>query len=177
MKLLVTIPAYNEAKSIIEVVSSVPRKIKGIDAVKVLVYDDGSTDHTALSAEKAGADALSLINTLLGLTINIETRKPRLGGITGGISGPAIKPHGLLRVWQVFKAVNIPIIGLGGISNYKDALEYIIAGATALGIGTANYFNPKATDEILEGINHYLLKNEIKNIYELKGTLKVDDEN
>lgn len=168
------LPFGSDPKVVEPLVNEVRRRTK-LPLIVKLTPNVGKIEPLAKAAEKAGADALSLINTLLGLTIDVETRKPRLGGVTGGISGPAIKPHGVLRVFQVSRAVKIPLIGIGGISNFKDALEYIIAGATAVGIGTANYFNPKATVEILEGINNYLLENEIKNIYELRGTLKADD--
>ncbi len=127
----------------------------------------------AKSVESAGADAISLINTLTGMLIDIETRRPKLANITGGLSGPAIKPIALRMVWQVARAVDVPVIGIGGICTADDALEFIIAGATAVQIGTANFINPRATMEIIDGIEAYLKKNQIDNIRELIGTLKI----
>lgn len=124
------------------------------------------------AAEEGGADAISLINALPGLAIDARKRKPILGGVTGGISGPAIKNHALLRVWQASKVTKLPIIGMGGISNANDAIEFIIAGATAVAIGTANYSNPKATEEIINGIEKYLLENGIDDISSLRGSLE-----
>ncbi|HGJ65404.1 TPA: dihydroorotate dehydrogenase [bacterium] len=125
----------------------------------------------ALSAQNAGADALSLINTLLGMAIDINTRRPKIGNITGGLSGPAIRPVAIRMVWQVFNAVNLPIIGMGGIMNTEDAIEFIIAGARAVSIGTANFVNPMSTIEIISGIKDYMQKKGIVDINELVGSL------
>lgn len=132
------------------------------------------TDITVFAkiAEEAGTDAVSLINTLLGMAVNIELRKPVLANATGGLSGPAIKPVALRMVWEVCQAVNIPVIGIGGIMTAEDALEFIIAGAKAVQIGTANFVNPYATIEILEGIGNYLRVNGIGDINDLVGSLK-----
>lgn len=127
----------------------------------------------ARAASDARADAISLVNTFLGMSIDIETRKPGLGNITGGLSGPAIKPIALRMVWQVAQKLNIPIIGIGGIMNYRDALEFIIAGAKAIQVGTANFVNPRATVEILGGIENYLKNKKIKDINKLIGSLKI----
>lgn len=134
------------------------------------------TDITVIARaiEDAGADALSAINTLLGMAINAETRKPELANITGGLSGPAIKPVALRLVWEVYKSVSIPIVGMGGIMNATDALEFFIAGASAVAIGTANFVNPKASIEVIEGIHAYLKKMNMKSIEELVGSLDVD---
>ena len=134
------------------------------------------TDITVIAraVEDAGADALSAINTLLGMAINAETRKPELANITGGLSGPAIKPVALRLVWEVYKNVSIPIVGMGGIMNATDALEFIIAGASAVATGTANFVNPKASIEVIEGIHTYLKKMRIKSIEGLVGSLDVD---
>ncbi len=134
------------------------------------------TDITVIARaiEDAGADALSAINTLLGMAINAETRKPELANITGGLSGPAIKPVALRLVWEVYKNVSIPIVGMGGIMNATDALEFFIAGASAVAIGTANFVNPKASLEVIEGIHVYLEKMNMKSINELVGSLDVD---
>lgn len=123
----------------------------------------------AQAAEKAGADAISLINTLLGMAIDIKTRKPVLGNIMGGLSGPAVKPVALRMVWQVAQAVQVPIIGMGGIVNTEDALEFIFAGASAIAIGTGNFLNPKATIDVIEGLEKYCLENGIADINELVG--------
>lgn len=125
----------------------------------------------AKAAEEAGADAISLVNTFFSLAINIKTRKPYLGSIYGGYSGPAIKPMSLYRVWRVAQKVKIPVIGGGGIQTASDALEFILAGATAVSLGTINLVNPKAAEEILEGIKKYMKKNKIENINELRGSL------
>lgn len=131
------------------------------------------TDIAAIagSVEKAGADAISLINTVTGMAIDIESRRPKLANIVGGLSGPAIKPIALRMVWHVVKAVKIPVIGIGGIMNAADALEFLIAGARAVQVGTANLINPSATQEIIHGIKEYLLKKEIPDINNIIGTL------
>jgi dihydroorotate dehydrogenase (NAD+) catalytic subunit len=127
----------------------------------------------AIAAEEAGADVLSLINTLVGMAVDVSLRRPKLANISGGLSGPAVKPIALWMVWQVFQTVNIPIIGMGGIMKAEDALEFIIAGARAVSIGTANLVNPKAAIEIIKGIEAYLVENKIKDINELVGSLKI----
>jgi dihydroorotate dehydrogenase (NAD+) catalytic subunit len=127
----------------------------------------------ALAVENAGADAVSLINTLTGMSVDIETRRPHLANITGGLSGPAVKPVALRMVWQVVKALKIPVIGIGGISTAADALEFIISGATAVEIGTANFTNPHVTIEVLEGIQEYMIRHRITNIDDLIGSLNV----
>ena len=123
----------------------------------------------AEAVAKAGADALSLINTLLGMAIDINTKRPVLGNGMGGLSGPAVKPVAVRAVWQVYQAVSLPIVGMGGISTAEDALEFILAGATAVAVGTANFVNPKATVEIVEGIEKYLVQNGISDIKTLVG--------
>jgi dihydroorotate dehydrogenase (NAD+) catalytic subunit len=123
----------------------------------------------ARAAESQGADSLSLINTLLGMSINAETRRPVLSTVTGGLSGPCIKPVALRMVWQVSKAVKLPLIGLGGIMNATDAIEFILAGATAIQVGTANFIDPGITVKIIEGIHEYLDRHGIDNINELVG--------
>ena len=128
----------------------------------------------ATAVEQAGADCLSLINTLTGMAIDTETRKPRLGNISGGLSGPAIKPVALHMVYQVAKAVNIPVIGIGGILNAQDALEFLIAGASAIQVGTANFINPRATLEIIDGITCYCKRKNIQSIQEIIGSINLD---
>ncbi len=128
----------------------------------------------AQSAASSGADAVSLINTITGMAIDAETRSPVLGNITGGLSGPAIKPVALRMVWEVARAVDIPVIGIGGIMTAADALEFIIAGATAVQVGTATFVNPSACIDIIDGMADYLARHEISCIRELTGTLSLD---
>ena len=127
----------------------------------------------ARAAEGAGADSVSLINTLLGMAINAEKRKPVLSTITGGMSGAAVKPIALRMVWQVAKAVKIPVIGLGGIMNWKDAVEFMLAGATAIQIGTANFIDPAITVKVAEGINDYLERHGYSSVRDIIGALEV----
>jgi dihydroorotate dehydrogenase (NAD+) catalytic subunit len=124
------------------------------------------------SVEEAGADAVSLINTVTGMAVDVNKRKSKLGNITGGLSGPAIKPIALRMVWEVGQAVRIPVIGIGGIANAMDALEFLIAGATAVQVGTANFVNPRATIEIIDGLSSYLEENNIDDMRQIIGTLQ-----
>ncbi|MCD8041878.1 MAG: dihydroorotate dehydrogenase [Tannerellaceae bacterium] len=127
----------------------------------------------ARAVEAEGADAVSLINTMLGMAININTRKPVLSTITGGLSGPAVKPVAVRMVWQTYKAVKIPIIGLGGISNWQDAVEFMLAGAAAIQVGTYNFVDPTVTMKIIEGINGYCDKMGFQSASELTGALNI----
>jgi dihydroorotate dehydrogenase (NAD+) catalytic subunit len=120
----------------------------------------------------AGAEALSLINTLTGMAIDLQSRRPVLANITGGLSGPAIKPVALRMVWQVARAVKVPIIGIGGIMSATDALEFILAGATAVQVGTASFLTPAASQEIARGMEQWLEENGVKDVRELIGALK-----
>lgn len=126
----------------------------------------------ACAVEDAGADSVSLINTLLGMAIDAERRKPVLSTITGGLSGAAVKPIALRMVWQVAKAVKIPIIGLGGIMNARDAVEFLLAGASAIQIGTANFIDPTITVKVVEGINDYLERHHIDSVTDIIGALE-----
>ncbi len=126
----------------------------------------------ARAVEAGGADAVSLINTLTGMKIDVNRRTFAIANKTGGLSGPAIKPVAVRMVYQVANAVNIPIIGMGGISNYEDALEFIMAGATMVSVGTANFNNPSATIEVIDGIANYMIRNNISDINELIGCVK-----
>lgn len=126
----------------------------------------------ARAVGEGGADALSLVNTYFSLAINIQTKKPYLGNTYGGYSGPAIKPMSLYRVWRAAQAIKIPVIGGGGIASANDAIEFFLAGASAISIGTVNMVHPKASKEILEGIKAYLKKKKIKNIKSLNSCLK-----
>lgn len=127
----------------------------------------------ARAVEAEGADAVSLINTMLGMAIDAERRKPLLSTITGGLSGPCVKPVALRMVWQTYKAVKIPIIGLGGISNWKDAVEFMLAGATAIQIGTYNFVDPTIGIKVIEGLNEYCDRHGFHSVKELTGALEV----
>ena len=133
------------------------------------------TDITEIArkVEDAGADSISLINTITGMAINAETRCPKLANITGGLSGPAIKPIALRMVWQVAQSVKVPVIGIGGIVTAEDALEFLIAGAVAVQVGTANFINTHATIDIIEGIEAFLAQNKIDKVTDIIGTLKI----
>ena len=126
----------------------------------------------ALAVEAEGADSVSLVNTFLGMSIDAEKRKPRLSTITGGLSGPCIKPIALRMVWQVYQAVKIPVIGMGGISNWQDAIEFILAGSRAIQIGTYNFINPTVTEEGVDGILEYMDRHNIDSINDLVGKLE-----
>ena len=127
----------------------------------------------ALAVEAEGADSVSLINTLLGMAINAETRKPYLSTITGGLSGPAVKPVALRMVWQVANAVKIPVVGMGGIMNTADAIEFILAGASAIQIGTANFIDPTITGKVIDGIDDYLNRHGYSSINDIIGAMEV----
>jgi len=127
----------------------------------------------ARAAENGGADSVSLINTLLGMAIDAERRRSILSTVTGGMSGAAVKPIALRMVWQVVKAVKIPVIGLGGIMNWKDAVEFMLAGASAIQIGTANFIDPAVTVKVVEGINDYLDRHGYQSIKDIIGALEV----
>jgi dihydroorotate dehydrogenase (NAD+) catalytic subunit len=158
-----------------KIAAMVTRKVKDETDLPVIIkLTPNVTDIAAIAqaVEKAGADAVSLINTLTGMSVDIKTRTPHLQNITGGLSGPAIKPVALRMVWQVLKRVSIPVIGIGGIMTAADALEFLLLGAKAVQIGTANFVNPHATIDILDGLQNYLQKSKIKNINDIIGTFK-----
>ena len=125
----------------------------------------------AKAAEVGGADALSMINTLLGMKIDIHKRKPILANKVGGFSGPAIKPVAVRMVYQVAKAVSLPIIGMGGITTGEDAIEFIMAGATGVAVGTANFMNPRATIDVIHGIESFMIENKIQSLSEIRGII------
>ena len=160
------------AKGAAEVVKAVRSAYKKTLIVKL---SPNVTDITeiARAAEGSGADSVSLINTLLGMAIDAERKRPILSTITGGMSGAAVKPIALRMVWQVSKAVNIPVIGLGGIMNWKDAIEFMLAGASAIQIGTANFIDPAITVKVADGINNYLDRHGYKSVNEIIGALEV----
>jgi len=126
----------------------------------------------AKAVQAEGADAVSLINTLLGMAIDVRTQKPLLARVVGGLSGPAVKPVALRMVWQVAQAVDIPVLGMGGITTGTDAVEFMLAGATAVAVGTANFVNPRATIEVIEGIEAYCEEHGVRDVNELIGALK-----
>jgi len=126
----------------------------------------------ARSVEEAGADAVSMINTITGMAVNIHTRRPRLANVTGGLSGPAIKPVALRMVWQAVRVLNIPVIGVGGIMTAEDALEFIVVGATAVQVGTANFIDPHGTMDIIDGIERFLVDQKIVHLTRIIGSLE-----
>ena len=154
-------------------VEDITRAVKKV-AKQPMKLSPNVTDitETAKAAEAGGADVLSLINTITGMKIDVNRRNFVLANKTGGLSGPAIKPIAVRMVYQVANAVNLPIIGMGGIMNVEDALEFIMAGATAVSVGTANFVNPLATIEIVQGLEEYLKKNNIEDINSLIGCVK-----
>ena len=154
--------------------SSVVRAVRAVyDKTLIVKLSPNVTDITeiARAVEAEGADAISMINTLLGMAIDAEKRRPILSTITGGLSGPAVKPVALRMVWQTAQAVKVPIIGMGGIATATDAIEFLLAGATAIEVGTYNFVDPTATIQIVEGIENYMLRHGFSNITELIGTL------
>ena len=160
------------AKGAEEVVSAVR---KAYDKTLIVKLSPNVTDITeiARAAEAAGADSVSLINTLLGMAIDAERRRPVLSTVTGGMSGPAVKPIALRMVWQVAKAVSIPVVGLGGITNATDAIEFLLAGASAIEVGTANFMDPAVTGKIVDGINEYLDRHGFASVRDIIGALQV----
>lgn len=157
--------------------SSVVRAVRAVyDKTLIVKLSPNVTDITeiARAVEAEGADAISMINTLLGMAIDAEKRRPILSTITGGLSGPAVKPVALRMVWQTAQAVKVPIIGMGGIATATDAIEFLLAGATAIEVGTYNFVDPTATIQIVEGIENYMLRHGFFNITELIGALNTN---
>jgi dihydroorotate dehydrogenase (NAD+) catalytic subunit len=150
-------------------VTAAVRKATTLPIIVKLTPNTGEIVRIAQAAAAAGADALCLINAVKGMAINIKTRKPLLGNGYGGLSGPAIKPVALYMVFEVSKTVNIPIVGCGGITNADDAVEFFMAGASAIEVGTASFMNPRAPMDVLEGIEKYLRENKIEDLRELIG--------
>ncbi len=156
-----------------EVTAEVRKVYKKVLMVKLSPNVTSITD-LAKAVADGGADVITLINTLLGMAIDIERRRPVLSTITGGLSGPAIKPVALRMVWQVHKAVHIPIIGLGGIMNATDAIEFMLAGASAIQVGTANFIDPTVSVKIVDGIEAYMERHKIKAVTDLIGALRTE---
>ena len=159
------------ARGAAEVVAAV-RKVYGKTLIVKLSPNVTDIAEIARAVEGAGADSVSLINTLLGMAIDAEKRKPILSTVTGGMSGAAVKPIALRMVWQVAKAVKIPVIGLGGIMNWKDAVEFLLAGASAVQIGTANFIDPAVTVKVAKGIDDYLDRHGYKSVKDIIGALE-----
>ena len=159
----------------IEQVVSAVRKVYDKHLIVKLSPNVTNIAELALSAEASGADSVSLINTMLGMAIDAETRRPKLSTITGGLSGACVKPVALRMVWQVAKLVKIPVIGLGGISSATDAIEFMLAGASAIEIGTANFIDPAITVKVAQGIVEYCERHGFKNVSDLTGAMVIDN--
>lgn len=157
------------AASVVKAVRAVYRK------PLIVKLSPNVTDITeiAKAVEAEGADAISMINTLLGMAIDAESRRPLLSTITGGLSGPAVKPVALRMVWQTYRAVKIPIIGMGGICNATDAIEFMLAGASAIQVGAYNFVDPAVGLKVVDGIEEYMLRHHIKNITDITGALEI----
>jgi dihydroorotate dehydrogenase (NAD+) catalytic subunit len=156
--------------------AEVTERVRSVTGLPVMVkLTPNVTDIAAVArrVEAAGAHAVSLINTLRGMSVDVENRVPHLAMVTGGLSGPAIKPVALRMVWEVRQAVSIPVIGVGGIQTGRDALEFLIAGASAVQVGTANFVNPRATLDVLDGITSWMERKGIARIGEIIGSLRV----
>ncbi|MCX5709376.1 MAG: dihydroorotate dehydrogenase [Candidatus Omnitrophica bacterium] len=160
-----------DAQATYELVRSV-RKVTQKTLITKLSPNVTSIVEIAKAAQAGGSDALSLINTLTGMSIDVRRRRPKIASIVAGLSGPAIKPVAVRMCWEVYKAVDLPIIGMGGIMNTEDALEFLIAGASAVSVGTGNFINPKASVEIIAGLKNYMTKNRINDIKNIVGSLK-----
>jgi dihydroorotate dehydrogenase (NAD+) catalytic subunit len=154
------------------VIDAVRKKTK-LPMIPKLAPDIANIRAFAKAAEECGADAISLINSVPAMAIDVETRKPKLGNVTGGLSGPAIRPIAVKLVWEAARAVKIPVMGIGGIACAADALEFLIAGASAVAVGTANFTHPPTALEVVSGIEAYLVRHGLNSVRELVGSLKV----
>ncbi|MBI4429318.1 MAG: dihydroorotate dehydrogenase [Ignavibacteriales bacterium] len=153
----------------------ITRKLRALTEKPLIVKLTPNVTHIsdfAKAVEEAGADAVSVINTLIGMAVDIKTRKPRLSTVTGGLSGPAIKPIALAKVYEVAQAIDIPILGIGGISSFEDAIEFLLVGASAVQIGTMNYVDPSASVKIAEGLRQYAEKNNLRDVGEFVGAIE-----
>lgn len=155
-------------------VTTAVRKVLDKPLIVKLTPNVTDITSTAKAVEDAGADAVSLINTLLGMSINIDTRRPNLANNTGGLSGPAVKPVAVRMVYQVANAVNIPVLGMGGIVTGEDAVEFMIAGANAVSIGCGNFISPDVSIKAVEGIENYMVKHKIDDINSIVGTVQMN---
>lgn len=159
-----------------EMAAAVTKAVKQATDLPVIVKLSPNVSDIVVMAKavaEAGADALSLINTLIGMAIDARTRRPKLANVIGGLSGPAVKPVALRMVWQVASAVSIPVIGIGGIGTAEDAIEFLLAGATAVQVGTANFYNPAATEQIIDGIAAYLREQGERSVQDIIGSLRL----
>ena len=164
-----------DAQDTFELVGRV-RKLTGKCLITKLSPNVTSIVEIAQAAQSAGSDALALINTLAGMSIDVHKRIPKLGSWVGGLSGPAIRPVAVKMVWETYNKIKIPIIGMGGIMDIESALEFFIAGATAISVGTANFINPRVSLEIIAGLKQYMADNNIQNLSDLIGSLKTCQE-
>lgn len=158
------------------ILEEVVSKVRRVSHLPLIVKLSPNVTDIALMAriaQNAGADAISLVNTFTAMVVDIKRKRPALANITGGLSGPAIRPIAVRMVWQVCKEINIPVIGMGGIVDYRDALEFLIVGAKAVAVGTANFINPYTTIEIIEGIERFLIDEGITDVNQLIGSLKI----
>jgi dihydroorotate dehydrogenase (NAD+) catalytic subunit len=162
----------SEPRMVFQVVSTV-RSNTSLPLITKLTPNVTDITIAAKAAEEGGSDILSLINTVAGMAVDAKSRRPRLGNVVGGLSGPAIKPIALRQVWQVVQVATVPVIGLGGIISTEDALEFLIVGAKAIQVGTASFINPLITLEIIAGLENHLLEQGLHDINELIGTLEV----
>ena len=164
--------AFGTNKKILsKLITKVKQSVSSATVIAKLSPNVSNIPDFAKTAEESGSDAISLINTIPGMAIDIETRRPKLANIIGGLSGPAIKPIALRMVWEASGAVKIPVIGVGGIVNADDAIEFMLAGATAIQVGTGNFPNPRATSDIIEGIQLYLKRKSIHDIKKVIGSI------
>lgn len=164
--------AFGTNKKILaKLITKVKQSVSNATVIAKLSPNVSNIQDFAKTAEDSGSDAISLINTIPGMAIDIETRRPKLANIIGGLSGPAIKPIALRMVWEASGAVGIPVIGVGGIINADDAIEFMLAGATAIQVGTGNFLNPRATSDIIEGIQLYLKRKAIHDIKKVIGSI------
>ncbi|MEJ2133898.1 MAG: dihydroorotate dehydrogenase [Desulfofustis sp.] len=165
--------AFGTVPSMAATVTEAVKKAADVPVMVKLSPNVADIVEMAKAVEAGGADSISLVNTLIGMAIDLKRRKPVLANVIGGLSGPAIKPVALRMVYQAAGAVKIPVIGIGGIENTEDALEFILAGATAVQIGTANFINPRVSEEVVEGIGDYVKAHQLKSIRDLIGALEV----
>jgi len=161
-----------DRRSLAKLVSSVKTTVKSAVVITKLSPNVANIPLFAMCAADAGTDALSLINTIPALSIDIDTRKPRLANVTGGLSGPAVKPIALRMVWEASRSVTIPVIGIGGILNAPDAIEFMLAGASAVQVGTGNFLNPRVTSEIISDLSAYLERKNIRAVKDIIGGMR-----
>ena len=169
---LTLVKMFAHDEQMIEEVVSAVRQVTDKTLIAKLGPDVSDIGKMALAAERAGADGVSLINTFIAMVIDIKTRKPVLANKTGGLSGPCIRPIAVRMTWEASKRVKVPVLAMGGILNAKDALQFLIAGASAVQVGTANFINPRAAWDVLQGIEGFMKQEKIKNLKELIGTLR-----